>query len=273
MPGRSPPPGRSPTPGRSAAPAPGRCPVAGSVPGAPPSPRRNSAAAPPIAPPATAPARLPGPVAGRVLGRAAPLGGLTSRKFCNWLADGRVATPVLGRAALPGPTPVLGRVPALGRAPGLGRVPAPGRVPALGSVPALGREAGGRETLGAAGRGDGRGEGRLTAGVRAGEGRDMLAPPRAPPPPPRPPPPPPPRASKSSAERKHTAVITISSRDNRLMTSPRLIGSVLRLFLRLISFVFRPCPGASPESLIQRRVVGLPAPRRCSAAVPRPPRG
>jgi hypothetical protein len=266
MPGRSPTPGRSPAPGRSAAPALGRWPPAGSAPAAAPSPRRNSAAAPPIAPPATAPARF----AGRVLGRAAPLGGLTSRKFCNWLADGRVATPVLGRAALPGPTPVLGRVPALGRAPGLGRVPAPGRVPALGSVPALGREALGRETLGAAGRG----EGRLTAGVRAGEGRDMLAPPREPPPPPRPPPPPPPpRASKSSAERKHTAVITISSRDNRLMTSPRLIGSVLRLFLRLISFVVRSCPGAGPELPIQRRVVGLPAPRRCSAAVPRPPRG
>jgi hypothetical protein len=97
-----------------------------------------------------------------VLGRAAPVPGLMSRKFCKSPVDGRVATPVPGRA------PVAGRVPAIG-------------VDVRGGVTL------GRDTLGVDGRltdgdgrltdGDGRltdGDGRLTEGERLTEGLGRL---------------------------------------------------------------------------------------------------
>jgi hypothetical protein len=136
-----------------------------------------------------------------------------SRKFCNWLAEGREA-------------PVLGRVPAPGRVPALGR-------DTLGGL-ALGREVLGRDTLGVEGRLK-EGDGRLTEGVRLTEGREKLAPPplKPPPPPTRPPPPPPrpPRASTSPAAKRHIADITTSSKENRFMIPPRIWFAELLLFL------------------------------------------
>ena len=84
-----------------------------------------------------------------MLGRV-PADGLTSRKFCNWPADGRA--------------PVAGRVPATG-------CEVRGCV-TLGRE-TLGAETLGRETLGADGRLTGA-EGRLTDGERLTEGLGRL---------------------------------------------------------------------------------------------------